>query len=76
MQLIDFLIILGEQVSIQINEPINPDRVHVIAGKGLPNSKTGLHGDLLVKYVKCIRTLLILDLVFIRVIYIWLQCTF
>jgi DnaJ family protein B protein 4 len=40
----------GQQISIQINEPISPDRVHVISGKGLPNSKTGLHGDILVKF--------------------------
>jgi DnaJ-class molecular chaperone len=40
----------GEQTTIQINEPLSPDRVHVVAGKGLPNSKTGLYGDLLVKF--------------------------
>jgi len=40
----------GEQTLVQILEPISPDRVHVIPGKGMPNSKTNQKGDLIVRF--------------------------
>jgi DnaJ-class molecular chaperone len=40
----------GEQICEQLLQPISPDSVHVIAGKGMPNSKTMKRGDLLVKF--------------------------
>jgi DnaJ family protein B protein 4 len=40
----------GDNVLVQLNDPISPDKVHVIPGRGMPNSKTLIRGDLIVKF--------------------------
>jgi len=40
----------GEQTVVQINEPINTGKVHVFQSKGMPNTKTGTYGDLIVRF--------------------------
>jgi len=40
----------GEQLSLQILEPITSDKTHTFSYKGMPNPKTKVKGDLIVRF--------------------------
>jgi len=41
----------GDTTTVQTLDPIKPDYVHIMQGKGMPNSKSGKFGDLHIKFL-------------------------